>query len=99
VADHRITCTEKTSASAHPRFGRIVAVGTGPEPDRALRRWLVPEVVTAMAHGDRFYTQGRATGRISWVESYWCSACTAHHLKAGPDVVPDNHLDALRPCR
>jgi hypothetical protein len=99
VAEYRITCTEKTTLEEHPRFGLIVAVGTGPEPDLEDRRWPVTEVLAAMAKGDRFYTRGRTTGRVSWIESYWCPACSAHHLKSGPDAVPDNHLDALRPCR
>jgi hypothetical protein len=58
----------------------------------------VPEVIAAMDRGDTFYTKGKASGRVAWVEKYWCHACGGWHIRTRPDVVTDNNLDSLRAC-
>ena len=97
VASFRIVCTEQVPSGNHSN-GRIVAVGTGADPDRATHRLTVPEVITAMGRGDTFYTKGKASGRVAWVEKYWCHSCSAWHIRTRPDVVTDNNLDSLRAC-
>ena len=98
MADYRVVCSEQVPAAAHSRNAKIVAVGTGSDPDRASQRWTVAEVVNAMQRGDRFYTQGKASGRVAWVEKYWCPACGGWHIRSTRDAVVDNNLDSLRAC-
>jgi hypothetical protein len=98
MADYRVVCTEQVPVAAHPQRARIVAVGTGSDPDQANQRWTVPEVVAAMDRGDRFYTQGKASGRVAWVQKYWCAACGACHIRTASDATVDNNLDYLRAC-
>lgn len=96
--DYRIVCTEQVPAAAHPRDAKIVAVGTGTDPDRADQRWTVSDVVSAMDRGDRFYTRGKASGKAAWVEKYWCAPCGEWHIRSEADAVTDNNLDSLREC-
>lgn len=96
--DYRVVCTEQIPAAAHPRNAKIVAVGTGSDPERADQRWTVAEVVSAMGRGDRFYTRGKASGLVAWVEKYWCGVCGAWHIRTEPDATLDNNLDYLRAC-
>ena len=98
MADFRIVCTDQVPATAHPRNAKIVTVGTGRDPDRADRRWSVPEVIAAIDGGDRFYTRGKASGIVAWVEKYWCASCGAWHIRTGADATTDNNLDSLRAC-
>ena len=97
MASFRIVCTEQVPSGNHPN-GRIVAVGIGGDPDRASERLTVPEVIAAMDRGDTFYTKGKASGRVAWVEKYWCPVCGGWHIRTQPDVVTDNNLDSLRAC-
>ena len=98
MADHRVVCTEQVPASAHPRNAKIVAVGTGTDPGKASKRWTVAKVVGAIDQGHRFYTQGKASGKIALVEKYWCGACAVWHIRTNADAVLDNNLDSLRTC-
>jgi hypothetical protein len=58
----------------------------------------VAQVIEALDRGHRFYTQGKASGRIAWVEEYWCHVCGGWHIRTGADAVIDNNLDSLRAC-
>jgi Protein of unknown function (DUF3892) len=85
MASYRIVCIEKN--------GDITAVGTGNDPDKALRRWAVTEVREKIEAGDRFYTED-ADGNKADVELYgdeW--------IRTDPDAETDNNLDNLRACR
>jgi hypothetical protein len=99
VASYRIVCTEQVPATNHPRNAKIVAVGTGNDPDKATQRWTVSEVVSAMDSGNAFYTKGRTSGKVARVEKYWCGSCNAWHIRSSADAVTDNNLDSLRGCR
>jgi len=98
MSQYRVVCTEQVPASAHPQNAKIVAVGTGSDPDRARQRWTVVEVIAAMDNGHHFYTQGKSSGRVAWVEKYWCDLCGAWHIRTEADAVLDNNLDSLRGC-
>ncbi len=98
MSDYKIVCTTQVPSNAHPRNAKIVAVGTGPDPDRADKQWTVPEVIAAMDRGDRFYTKGKASGLVAFVMKYWCSTCREWHIRSEPDATLDNNLDYLRAC-
>lgn len=99
MASYRIVCTEQVPADNHPRNAKIVAVGTGTDPDKADQRWTVSKVVASMDRGDTFYTKGKVSGKVAKVEKYWCHACGAWHIRSSADAVIDNNLDSLRACR
>lgn len=99
MASYRIVCTEQVPAYAHPKQAKIVAVGTGNDPGRATRRWTVREVVAGIDRGHTFYTKGEKSGRIAYVEKYWCTRCREWHIRSSPDAVYDNNLDSLRYCQ
>ncbi|NLB75869.1 MAG: DUF3892 domain-containing protein [Crenarchaeota archaeon] len=96
--DYRIVCTEQEPAQNPPKHAHIVAVGTGTDPDKADQRLTLTQVIQKMDNGDRFYTKGLRTGKIAWVEKYWCSYCRQHHIRSSPDATTDNNLDSLRYC-
>ncbi len=99
MARYRIVCTEQVPASQHPRNAKIIAVGTGTDPEKATQRWTVTQVVEAIDRGDTFYTKGERSGKVAEVEKYWCSICGAWHIRSSADAVTDNNLDSLRTCR
>jgi len=96
--DFRIVCTEQEPAQNPPEHAHIVAVGTGTDPDKADQRLTLAQVIQKMDNKDRFYTKGIRTGKIAWVEKYWCSYCNRHHIRSSPDATTDNNLDSLRYC-
>ena len=98
MANYRVVCTEQVPAAAHPRAAKIVAVGTGVDPDRANDNWTVAQVVSAIDSGHIFYTQGKASGKVAIIQKYWCAACGESHIRSAADAVIDNNLDSLRAC-
>lgn len=98
MSEYRIVCTTQVPAKVHPRDAKIVAVGTGTDPDRADARWTVFEVIAAMGRGDRFYTKGKASGLVARIVKYWCSICGDWHIRSEPDATLENNLDYLRAC-
>jgi hypothetical protein len=53
--NHRVLCIEDEE-------GQIAAVGTGGEDGVANRRWVLAEMVRAIAEGERFYVVSPNTG-------------------------------------
>lgn len=98
MASYRIVCTEQIPFSYHPSQAKIVAVGTGDDPYKAAERFTVEEVVSLMDQGHFFYTKGLTSGKIAYVEKYWCSTCQEWHIRTEADAVTDNNLDSLRYC-
>lgn len=96
--NYRIVCTEQEPAPNPPQHAHIVAVGVGNDPDAANKRFTLAEVLSMMDTGDNFYTVGTRTGKSAWVEKYWCSHCSRHHIRSSPDATTDNNLDSLRYC-
>lgn len=100
MANYRVVCTEQVPAYAHPRDGKIVAVGTNSTgASTADGRWTVPQVVGALDVGHAFYTYGERSKKTARVMKYWCTACGGEwHIKSTPDAVEENNLDSLRTC-
>lgn len=92
---YRIVCTEQHRPTHH---NHILGVGTGDDPTRAVQRWTVAEVRTAILNGTRFYTVSPSTGRIANVERFDC-VCGIKTIRSTPDAIADNNLDNLRVCR
>lgn len=98
MAYYRIVCTEQEPADQPTTHAHIVAVGIGTDPDQADQRWTLDQVLAAMDRGDAFYTQGKNSGKIAWVEKYVCTRCGRTYIRSTPDAVADNNLDYLRRC-
>jgi len=99
MAEYRIVCTEKQSATDPSRHEHIVAVGTGDDPHGASARWTVDQVIDAMIkNGARFYTVSPSTRKEADVEPIHCLHCTFQLIRTDPDQVMGNNLDELRPC-
>lgn len=98
MSDYRIVCTTQEPAPNPPKHAHIVAVGVGDDPDRASQRFTLADVLSHLRNGDRFYTKGKLTGKIAFVESYSCDYCRTTHIRSKPDATTDNNLDSLRYC-
>ena len=99
MADYyRIVCTVQVPADHTPTRAHIVEVGTGGDAHKATRRWTLDEVIAAMDRGDQFFTKGEQSGKIAFVEKFWCSHCARDYIRSKPDAVTDNNLDYLRIC-
>ena len=55
-------------------------------------------MLSAMDHGEEFFTKGEHTGKIAEVEKFHCHECGGTHIRTKPDHVHDNNLDALKHC-
>ena len=97
--NYRIVCTDQEPASAPPKHAHIIAVGVGTNPEAASQRFTLTQVIQMMDSGSRFYSQGILTGKVAWVEKYWCTYCDRYHIRSSPDATTDNNLDSLRYCR
>jgi hypothetical protein len=98
MANYRIICTTQEPVAQPNDRAHIVAVGTGETPDQYNRYWALDEVLSAMDQGHVFYTQGKHTGKVAYVEKYRCGNCTRTHIRSNPDAVQDNNLDNLPRC-
>ncbi len=87
MSDYRIVCTNQVPAANHPRNAKIVTVGTGYDPEKADKRGSFWRDLAAMDRGDRFYTRGKASGLVAWVEKYWWGVCGGWHIRSAPDAV------------
>lgn len=97
--DYRIVCIEKKIAQYPPDHAHVIAVGIGSNLFEENERFTLSQVIQKMDNGDRFFTEGFRTGRINWVEKYWCSHCKMYNIRSSPDVARDNNLDFQRYCR
>jgi hypothetical protein len=97
---YRIVCTEQEPVYRPTSHAHIVAVGTGTDPDHADDRWTREQVVYAIdVQGKSFYTVGRYTGKVAYVETIACpDRCGTRIVRSKPDVTTDNNLDSLRRC-
>ena len=98
MANFRIICTNQEPAGQPNDRAHIVAVGTGTTPDKYDRYWSLAEVLNAMDQGNVFYTQGKNSGTVAYVQKYVCPNCTRTHIRSAPDAVQDNNLDNLPNC-
>src|SRR5689334_14933256 len=98
MAQYRIICTTQEPAQLPNDRAHIVAVGTGSFASTYDRYWLLDEVLTAMDHGDTFFTFGEVSRRTANVEKYQCPFCLRTHIRSSPDAVKDNNLDSLPRC-
>ena len=96
MSDYRIVCTTRSGFPTALGHRHIVSVGTGVDPNKTDASWTVPQVRSAMARGDRFYTVSPSTAKVANVEAYDC--CNLQTLRSTPDAVADNNLDRLRLC-
>ena len=96
--DYRIVCVEKEAAQYSPEHAHVIAVGIGSNLWEEKERLTLSQVIQKMDTGDRFYTQGFRTGKINWVEKYWCSHCNCYNIRSSPDVARDNDIDYQRYC-
>jgi len=85
MASYRIVCVEKDE--------HIISVGTGDNPQQAVKRWKVADVRAAIKDGNRFYTVSPSTGKEANVELF------EETIRTGADGIADNNLDNLRACR
>jgi hypothetical protein len=99
MATYRIVCTVQLPANHPTTNAHIVEVGTGDDPAKASKRWKLDEVIAAIDRGDIFYTQGERSGKIAYVEKWYCAYCSRYYIRSKPDAVTDNNLDSLRICR
>jgi len=90
MAIYRVICTNQEPASQPPQHAHIVALGVGATTDHYNQRFTLPTVIRMMNNGDRFFTQGPQSGKIAWVEMYYCSYCLQYHIKSAADAVIDN---------
>lgn len=97
---YRIVCTEQEPLYRPTAHAHIVAVGTGSDPDRATTRWTREEVVYAIdVQGQTFYTLGKYTGKVAYVETVACpDGCGTRIIRSRADATTDNNLDSLRRC-
>jgi len=98
MATYRIVCTEQEPSYLPTTHAHIVAVGTGSDPDKASNRLTLAQVIHAIKNGNRFYTQGRTSGKVAWVYVVNCGHCRREIIRSGADAVYDNNLDSLRGC-
>ena len=99
MSTYRIVCTDQIPFQNHPTRAKIVSVGTGSDASKAETKWTVAEVIAAIDQGHSFYTKGPQSGKIAYVEKYWCASCSEWHIRSKADAVVDNNLDSLRRCR
>jgi hypothetical protein len=76
----------------------IVAVGVGDDPNTAVRRWTLDEILAAMDLADIFYTRGTTSDNVALVEKYTCTQCGRVYIRSAAEAVTDNDLDSLRRC-
>lgn len=97
MSQYRIVCTRQEPVCQPNNRAHIVAVGTG-TPSGYEQIWTLSQVLTAMALGNTFYTQGAQSGKVAMVESYRCGYCGNGHIRSVADNVTDNNLDNLPRC-
>lgn len=93
MSNHRIVCTEQTDNC--PKYGHIIAVGIGDDPNKASDRKTVDQVWAALDAGQTFYTYGG--GKVALVHKHWCG-CGRKTLRSAADCTTLNNLDSLRVC-
>ena len=96
MATYRIVWTVKEPSGHSNQEEHIVAVGVGDDPDRAVRRWTLDQIVAAMDLADIFYARGAASDQVALVETYTCAQCGRVYIRSAADAVTDNNLDSLR---
>ena len=89
----------KKLLNTHPEHAHVIAVGIGSNLWEEKERLTLSQVIQKMDNGDRFFTQGFRTGKINWVEKYWCSHCGRDNIRSSPGVARDNDLEFQRYCR
>ena len=95
----RIVCTDQVPIGNPPKEAKIVSVGIGDDPSKAIEKLPLGEVLRQMEQGVIFYTKGETSGKVALVHKYYCPRCGAFHIKSAPDAVWDNNLDSLRYCQ
>jgi len=98
MASFRIICTNREPVFQPTNHSHIVAVGTGPTPDRYDRKWSLAEVLAAIDQGHTFYTKGERSEKVAAVRKFPCPECGHTTIRSTPDAIEDNNLDSLRRC-
>jgi hypothetical protein len=98
MARYRIICTRQEPVTQPTTHAHIVSVGTGVEPTQYNQTWTLAQVLTALAQGHTFYTQGQSSGRQAEVHPFKCPHCQRQTIRSATDGVWDNNLDSLPGC-
>lgn len=98
MATYRIVCTEQKPSGHSNQRAHIVAVGVGDDPNTAVRRLTLDEILAAMDLADIFYTRGTTSDKVALVEKTTCTRCDRVYIRSAADAVTDNNLDSLRRC-
>lgn len=92
MTEYQVVCVTLLRPAQHRHI-----LGIGTATSYAPTRWTVDDVWSAIAGGDRFYTND-SRGRRAFVERWQCRRCGLRTLRTRADAVTDNNLDTLPPC-
>lgn len=98
MSDYRIVCTKQEPCNNPANRAKIVSVGIGNDSSRYSQILTLSQVLQHMDNGHRFFTKGPRTGKIAFVESYYCNYCNQRHIRSKADSTTENNLDNLNYC-
>ena len=98
MANYRITCTRREHFTEPNGKAHVVAVGTGRSAGHFDTLWAVEEVLQAMEHGHKFYTQGAESGRVALVEKVVCCFCRRPFIRSMGERSWDTDIENLPHC-